>query len=201
LTYHHGDLREALLVAASTLARTGGPDAVGLRAVTRAAEVSHNAAYRHFADRDDLLLAVSERCMERLADLIARRLSEVEAGPDPGRDAWNRLYAAGYAYVEFALAEPGWFRTAFAAPPPGRLPDLGAPLTDARPYRLLSEAIDGLVAAGVLPASRRPGAEFPAWAAVHGIATLLVDGPLRLLDGDVRDQVVAKVVTAVGTGL
>jgi AcrR family transcriptional regulator len=53
-----------------------------LRAATRAAGVSHNAAYRHFADRDELLRAVCERCMSRLATLMQRRISE---SPSPTR--------------------------------------------------------------------------------------------------------------------
>ncbi|MDQ6716487.1 MAG: TetR/AcrR family transcriptional regulator, partial [Actinomycetota bacterium] len=55
--YHHGDLRRALVLAATSLARAGGPDAVVLREVTRQVGVSANAAYRHFADRDALLEA------------------------------------------------------------------------------------------------------------------------------------------------
>ena len=54
-TYHHGDLRRALLEAGTDLAREGGPDKVVLREATRRVGVSANAAYRHFADRDALL--------------------------------------------------------------------------------------------------------------------------------------------------
>jgi AcrR family transcriptional regulator len=75
--------------------------------------VSHNAAYRHFADRDELLSAVSERCMSRLALLMEQRMAEVSAS-DPTMTAWGRLNAIGSAYVEFATTEHGWFRTAFA---------------------------------------------------------------------------------------
>ena len=67
MPYHHGQLREALIVAAVELARTAGPEAVVLRAAARAANVSHNAAYRHFEDRDALLRAVCGRCMSELA--------------------------------------------------------------------------------------------------------------------------------------
>ena len=65
--YHHGDLRRALLEAGVALARAGGPEAVALRAATRAAGVSPNAAYRHFADRDALLSAVSLAAQSRVA--------------------------------------------------------------------------------------------------------------------------------------
>src|ERR1700760_1923807 len=62
-TYRHGDLRRALLDAGIDLARAGGPDAVVLREATRRAGVVPNAAYRHFADRDELLAAVCAAAM------------------------------------------------------------------------------------------------------------------------------------------
>jgi AcrR family transcriptional regulator len=81
--YHHGRLREALVDAGVTLAREQGPEAVILRAAARAAGASHNAAYRHFADRDELLRAVCERCMSRLATLMEQRVAAAAAAPAP----------------------------------------------------------------------------------------------------------------------
>ncbi|MEU9125665.1 TetR-like C-terminal domain-containing protein [Streptomyces sp. NPDC048506] len=57
--------------------------------------------------------------------------------------------------------------------------DTAAGTTGKTPFELLGAALDGLVEAGLLPEDRRPGAEFLAWSAVHGLAALLVDGPLR----------------------
>ena len=122
-SYHHGNLRAALLDAGVELAREGGPDAVVLREASRRAGVSHNAVYRHFSDRDALLRAVCGRCMGALARLMERRIGEVDAPGDtaqPGDAAQStraRLWATGTAYLEFAQSEPGWFRTAFAVPP------------------------------------------------------------------------------------
>ena len=64
--YHHGNLREALVDAGVELARAGGPNAVLLRAASRQAGVSHNAVYRHFANQEDLVAAVAQRCMTQL---------------------------------------------------------------------------------------------------------------------------------------
>jgi AcrR family transcriptional regulator len=198
MPYHHGHLREALIGAALATARTEGPDAVVLRAATRAAGVSPNAAYRHFADRDQLLSIVAARCLERLAELIETRLAEVATDPDPVAAAWQRLRAAGSAYVEFAVTEPGWFRTAFGATRPAEpttTPDEGNPFT------MLNTVLDDLVAVGALPTERRPGAEYAAWSAVHGVATLLVDGPLADLPTTDQDQIVSKVIDVVVAGL
>ncbi|GAA1073418.1 TetR/AcrR family transcriptional regulator [Kitasatospora arboriphila] len=201
-TYHHGNLREALIDAGVALARTGGPSAVVLRAVSREAGVSHNAAYRHFADHQDLLAAVAVRCMEQLGQLMVRRTAEV-AEDDPVPRAWARLAAIGRAYVDFARTEHGWFRTAFSgATAHGAkhaLTDPEAGRTD--PYTLLAARLDELVQVGELPPDRRPGAEYAAWSAVHGLSALLVDGPLRDLPAEEAGFAVDTVLAAVARGL
>src|SRR3954454_5739272 len=75
--YHHGNLRTALVDAGVELARTGGPNAVVLRAASREAGVSHNAVYRHFASQEDLLAAVAQGCMVRLSELMTERTEQV----------------------------------------------------------------------------------------------------------------------------
>ncbi|MFG2818705.1 TetR/AcrR family transcriptional regulator [Kitasatospora sp. NPDC048365] len=201
-TYHHGGLREALVEAGVALARTGGPSAVVLREAGRQVGVSHNAAYRHFKDREDLLAAVSAGCMEHLGRLMIERAGEVDL-PDPRDAAWARLEAIGRAYVDFALTEHGWFRTAFSgavahtAEPAETHP--GPAATD--PYSLLALRLDELVGVGALPPERRPGAQYAAWSAVHGLSALLVDGPLRQLPAEEREAAVASVLGAVARGL
>jgi AcrR family transcriptional regulator len=189
--YHHGHLREALVEAALATARTEGPGAVVLRAATRAAGVSPNAAYRHFADRDALLREVAARCRDRMAALMRARLDE--AGPLPGPDgAWQRLRAVGHAYVEFALTEPGWFATAFVIPM-DQPPDADDPGL----FGILVSALDGLADSGAIEPAARAGAEFVAWSAVHGIATLLTSGSLRDLPPAERDAAINRVIDAV----
>ncbi|WP_345701041.1 TetR/AcrR family transcriptional regulator [Kitasatospora terrestris] len=213
-TYHHGGLREALVEAGVALARTGGPSAVVLREAGRQVGVSHNAAYRHFRDREDLLAAVAAGCMEHLGRLMIERAAEVEL-PDPRDAAWARLEAIGRAYVDFALTEHGWFRTAFSgavahtAGPAEARPgpeaadpeDAGPDAADPDPYAQLALRLDELVEVGALPAERRAGAQYAAWSAVHGLSALLVDGPLRQLPEGERQTAVASVLGAVARGL
>jgi AcrR family transcriptional regulator len=188
--YHHGHLREALVQAALATARAEGPGAVVLRAATRAAGVSPNAAYRHFADRDELLQAVAARSQQQMAAFVRARLAET--GPVAGPDgAMQRLRTTGRAYVEFALIEPGWFATAFAIPldlPADESSDL---------YNILVSVLDDLVSSGAIAPEARPGAEYVAWSSVHGIATLLSSGSLRDLPPDERDQAIDRVINAV----
>jgi AcrR family transcriptional regulator len=100
--YHHGNLREALLRAAIRLIAEVGPTAFTLREVARRAGVSHNAPYRHFRDKDDLMTAVATEGYRELTEAMER------AARGQNR-AIDRLKYAGLAYIEFAL-RPCWGR-------------------------------------------------------------------------------------------
>jgi AcrR family transcriptional regulator len=196
IAYRHGDLRNALLEAGLRLAAAGGPSAVVLREATRQAGVSPNAAYRHFHDREALLAAVGVRCLALVAAEIAAEL----AGTARGADVRAQLDAVGRAYVHFALREPGLFRTAFSVhtePEAAR----GAEPGGLGPFGLLLDVLDRAVAHGVLPRERRPGAEVAAWSAVHGLALLLLDGPLRSVPEAEREGLIEAVLRAVRDGL
>jgi AcrR family transcriptional regulator len=195
-TYRHGDLRNALVEAGLRLAAGGGPSAVVLREATRQAGVSPNAAYRHFSDREALLSAVSVRCLAFIASEITEELGSCAAGDD----VRAQLDAVGRAYVHFALREPGLFRTAFTVhsdPEAGR----GAEDGGLGPFGLLLDVLDRAVALGVMPAERRPGAEVAAWASVHGLAVLLLDGPLRSVPEVGREALIDAVLATVREGL
>jgi AcrR family transcriptional regulator len=202
-TYHHGDLRRALLDAGVALARAGGPDAVVLRAATRTAGVAPNAAYRHFADRDALLGAVSLHAQSQVAAAMEQELAQVAALDDPLDRARAAVRAVGSGYLRFARAEPGLFRTAFsvnddlrhAADPAGRGPG------GRTPFELLGDALDELVAAGGLAPQHRLGADLLAWSAVHGLATLLLTGPLRHLDAETVAALDRRLLDMVEHGL
>ena len=202
-TYRHGDLRRALLDAGVALARAGGPDAVVLREATRRAGVVPNAAYRHFASRDALLQAVRSEALAALAIAMERELSRLHPGTSPAAFARASLRAVGTAYLRFAQRETGLFHTAFATGfAAERTHDPAkAGASGLNPFEILGAALDRLVAAGVLPAERRPGAEHLAWSAVHGLAMLVVDGPLRRLSSAQRERVAQRVLEMVEKGL
>lgn len=194
--YHHGHLEQALVAAGTELARETGPDGVVLREATRRVGVSATAAYRHFADREALLGAVSAVALEQLARAMDDALARVPSRPGGRSRAVTRLKATGRAYVGFALAQPGLFRTAFACPVPGAPADP----VPGRAFGILSTALDGLVTSGALPPQRRPGAEVAAWAAVHGLSLLLLDGVLLPADAD-PSPLVEQTLQMVLTGL
>jgi len=198
--YHHGDLANALANAALDLARTGGPQAVVLRAAARQVGVSATAAYRHFSGHDDLMGTVKQHCQ---VELVGRMEAELAAGTpetDPGREAIRRLRALGRGYVQFAQAEPGLFRTAFLhsdAP----LDEQWAALLAAPGFQTLNATLDELVEHGVLEPARRPGAEIIAWSGVHGLAVLVLDGPLGALPAGELAATIDHVLEAITTGV
>src|SRR6266571_4824101 len=104
-----GAVRDGLVAAGVELARAGGPDAVVLREATRMVGVVPNAAYRHFADRDELLAAVCEAAMDELADRMAAGVTRVRGAYGDAAAARRRLRAIGVAYLNFAHEEPGLF--------------------------------------------------------------------------------------------
>src|SRR5215831_6232363 len=134
-----------------------------------------NAAYRHFADRDELLAAVCTAAMRELADRMAAGVARVPGEYGDPVAAGDRLGAIGTAYLEFAREEPGLFATAFALP---QQHDYGTQqdASEAGQYRMpldqLRAALDELVDAGVLDRRRRDGIEYPIWSTVHGLAVL-----------------------------
>ena len=176
-----GAVRDGLVAAGLELARTGGPDAVVLREATRMVGVVPNAAYRHFADRDELLAAVCTAAMNELADRMAAGVARVRGKYGDAAAARRRLGAIGTAYLEFARQEPGWFATAFALPQRHDYdtPAAGGSGPDRTPLGQLRTALDELVDAGVLARPRRDGIEYPIWSTVHGLAVLSTQGPLR----------------------
>lgn len=191
--YHHGDLPAALVAAGVEAARRGGETAVGLNRLATEVGVSPSAAYRHFpGGLDDLLVAVGDVARQELADRMNLRMSHATHSREPRTLAARRFRASGEAYVEYVCEEPGLFQVACRH-------DLGR--SDADPYGLLEACIDDLVAVGALPPSRRADAAPAAWAAVHGLAVLLTEGPLRRLDEAQRRRVVARTLTMVGAGL
>ncbi|WP_457033216.1 TetR/AcrR family transcriptional regulator [Kitasatospora sp. P5_F3] len=181
-TYHHGDLRAALIRAGIELARTGGPEAVVLREVARLVEVAPNSAYGHFKTLAGLKAAVAKQALRELGAAMAAHVAAVPEPPDPRAAAELHLSEVGRAYVQFALDEPGLFRTAMDGNPsgvgtpgsPGYEPD---PDTEGQPQpdAILLAALNRLTEAGCLPPEETGAAVMASWATVHGLATILVN--------------------------
>ncbi|MFE7168235.1 WHG domain-containing protein [Streptomyces sp. NPDC057616] len=170
-----------------------------LREATRIVGVVPNAAYRHFADRDELLAAVCAAAIGELADRMAEGVASVTGRRGDPVSAGERLRAVGTAYFAFAREEPGWFATAFALPQQHAYPtqeDVSG--ADRSPLGQLRFALDELVECGVLDPERRPGVEYAVWSTVHGMAVLAGQGPLREVPATDRRQLEERALQAIG---
>ncbi|MEV0221227.1 TetR/AcrR family transcriptional regulator [Streptomyces sp. NPDC050704] len=166
-TYHHGDLRRAILAAALDVISAEGPSALSLRDLARRAGVSHAAPAHHFKDRTGLLTAIAAEGYE----LLAATLTEAAD-----------LRDAGVRYVRFAREHPAHFQVMFT---PELLRGNDLELTTAR--TLAGERLRAAVSA-VPPEGRGTDARLAgvaAWSLAHGFATLLLS---HNLDGPVGDQ-------------
>ncbi|HTP60599.1 MAG TPA: TetR/AcrR family transcriptional regulator [Burkholderiales bacterium] len=157
--YHHGDLRVALLRTAGKILEKERLEALTLRTLARRTGVSHAAPYRHFRDRESLLAALAAEGFAMLGK--AQREAAAAAG----------LRGMGEAYVRFALEQPQRFRLMFGGEVPiGRHPALREVATRA------FDALSGALAAHVPEARGARDQSIAAWALVHGLAQLLLEG-------------------------
>ena len=162
-TYHHGDLRTALVALALERVRKGGAESFSLREAARDTGVTSGAAYKHFADKDELLSAVAAEALIMLAHRSQKATS--------GLKGKERLHASAMAYIDFAAAEPRLFRLAFS-----RFGSDGKTEKESVPgaFTQLRVALGELQTDPGKPVD--PDALALAWAVVHGIASLISDG-------------------------
>jgi AcrR family transcriptional regulator len=194
--YHHGDLRAVLLAAATELAAERPLEELSLREVARRAGVSHAAPYHHFAGKAELLAAVARAGFEALDAALAA--AQRRAGADP----FDQLRAVARAYVRFAAARPNTFRAMFRASSRAQDLEEGGPGP-------LNRGVD--LARACLRRAGRPELDpFPValvcWSALHGLALLWLDGPLKPAPGVPRrleplvEQVTAALVSWIWAG-
>jgi AcrR family transcriptional regulator len=196
--YHHGDLERALIAAGLQLMEETQDWAFSLRELARRAGVSHNAPYKHFADKQALLQAMAAQ------GFVALR-NETAPAADAAGTAEDALLAIAVAYVRFGRRHPALYRLMFNA----MCPTGGAPQSAAA-----QAALD--VLRGVLRrfawASGEAGAGAPelgalelavlaAWSLVHGVTQLFVDGYVRQPGDEAADGLVAAMIRLQMRGL
>lgn len=174
--YHHGDLRAALIAQGMALLAQRDADSLSLREVARAAGVSATSVYRHFPDKEALFTALA---LEGLAQLGAvQKAAAQKAAAQPAGGGKQAFAATGRAYVRFALANPALFRLIFTSPALEAAKEGGA---------LDSEAFTLLKANAAAQAAKDGGETgvraVQAWALVHGLAMLMLDGQIEADDG------------------
>ncbi|MDP5228658.1 MULTISPECIES: TetR/AcrR family transcriptional regulator [Arthrobacter] len=180
-SYHHGDLRTALLVAATESLEAGEP--FSLRAIARRAGVSATAPYRHFADREALESALA---VDGFHDLRAELTAALAEAPDVTRPA-DVVTALGVAYVGFALRRPAVFRLMFGQECDAE--DSERVLASGGLHEVLNDAVGRM-----FPDADAAALSTALWSLAHGLAFLHLDGKFR---PEPADDVAARVRAAV----
>ena len=168
-TYHHGDLREALVAVAIQLLEEKGLSGFTLRQCTRRAGVSHAAPAHHFATADDLLAEIAARGFERFVAALGQAADQAAASP------LAKLEAMGHAYIAFALANPAVYGLMFRL----GAGSLKSPHLKTASTAAWQQLCDGVAAAlGPKRQDEMIAKASAVWALVHGTATLMLDRKL-----------------------
>ncbi|MBN8743057.1 MAG: TetR/AcrR family transcriptional regulator [Thiomonas arsenitoxydans] len=184
-SYHHGDLRAALLASARVLLEESGPASLSVREIARRVGVAAPSVYHHFANLDALTLALVEQGFTE----FAHQLKEAPT------NAKGRMRETGTAYIRFACTNPNLYRLMFGE---------GFRLASnaSGPIRQLRQLTYDKLSAGLslrLPPEKVPDAALYLWSITHGLAMLIIDGQLGA-EANVEDRIQA-VLGLAGAGL
>ncbi len=184
--FHHGALREALLAAALDAVVRFGIDSLSMRELARTIGVSHGAPYRHFANKEEMLIALGVMGLGELRD----RLRSAWVEKSQGKNGLARLKRVGWAYLQFAADEPALFRLIFSRELSDRVVSEELRAVESETFEALHDAVSH--AKEALGTSSGPAPQVTAmhlWAGLHGLAHLWVEGRLDRLDALDQDVV------------
>lgn len=197
-SYHHGDLRTALLDAALAIINELGPQQLTIREVARRAGVSHTAPYRHFADKDELIVAVVEQGFELMRQTMADKKA---AAP---QDPINQFAASGMAYIDFALQYPAYYRVMYSGDLLSRTGQQTLQHTSSATFAELIEDMKTCQQLNILRPGDPAQQALAILSTVHGFVTLVNDNRVGALLGEdyqleeIRDTVMAAILQGIG---
>lgn len=174
-TYHHGDLKIAAIKKTVEIIQKKGDVDFTLREIAKSLKVSHTAVYRHFQSKQDLLSHIAEDGFRALVQTFTKEVSKV-------RTPRQKLQASGRAYIEFALQNPGHYRSMFhhelrcAAQQRPELDQIGA-----QAFQVLMEILQEGIKAGVFRKTDPLNAARSIWSGIHGFSILALDGQFASL--------------------
>jgi AcrR family transcriptional regulator len=185
-TYHHGDLRRALLVAAEAELAEKGVEGFTLRGCAKRAGVSHAAPAHHFKDAAALLTALAAEGFRRFIAAMERRM-------ETGTTARGRLIGCGLGYLDFARGNPALFGLMFSS----KRPDYDDPALGEvahRSFQVLTQAVRAVRGADPLVDKAAMLDAVTVWSVVHGLAQLLLAGQLHVAVGENPDPTYAEII-------
>lgn len=191
--YHHGNLREALVHQAVRTIRTHGVEGLTLRDVGAELRVSRTALYRHFADKQSLLVAVATDGFRAFRQTLA----DAWTGGGRGRAGFQ---AMGRAYVRFAVENPSHYRVMFGGYVSKDACGAELATESEASFRVLLDAIVELQQAGLVRNDHPMALAVFVWGAVHGLAMLAIGGQVTR-PGATPEQTAAFTVERVWDGV
>ena len=168
-SYHHGNLRQALLDAALNLIRSQGIEHLSLRAIARDVGVSQTAPYRHFADKNQLLVEIAKQTFHELSEHCHRALI-------PDASIADNIHRCAMAYLHFAIDNPERYKLTFGQSIEQRddYPDLLE--AGMNSFAVLLQLIEQGIADGSLIDQDARLLANTSWSTIHGFASLAIDG-------------------------
>ena len=171
-TYHHGDLKNALIKAGVEILAKDGVSGLSLRKVASKAGVSHAAPYSHFADKQALIAAISTEGFRQLYERVSAVAEEYKTKPS------RQLVEVAWAYVQFAMDDRDRFKVMFSGilEKEREYPEFVAEAQ--RNFQLVKMIVEANQAAGVLRSGPSDLVALSAWGIIHGFVMLLLEGQI-----------------------
>ncbi len=196
--YHHGNLHSALIEEALGIIMETGPKGLSIREVARRAGVSHAAPYRHFTDKNDLIVAVVERGFELMQQTMLEQKAAAEADPI------SQFAASGLAYVEFALAYPTYYRVMFSGDLISTDGHVTLQHTSSEALSEMAKDIQTAQDIGIVREGDAMAQAIAIWSTMHGFVSLMNDNRISHLVDErygvegIRDLVLAAIFEGIG---
>ena len=171
-TYHHGDLKNALIKAGVEILAKDGVSGLSLRKVATKAGVSHAAPYAHFADKQSLIAAISTEGFRQLYEQVSGVAGKYQSQPE------TQLVEAAWAYVQFAMEDRDRFKVMFSGvlEKEKDYPEFVA--ESQRTFQLVKMIVEANQASGRLRSGDPALVALSAWGIIHGFIMLLLEGQI-----------------------
>ena len=168
-SYHHGDLKNALIQAGIEILSKEGVNGLSLRKVARKAGVSHAAPYAHFTDKQALVAAISTAGYQKLYDRVYDAVQRYQGEPV------RQLVEAAWAYVEFALTDPAHFRITLSGVVEKEKDYPAFVEISHKSFRMVAELVEAAQRAGILNEGPPDLMAASVWGLVHGFISLILE--------------------------
>ena len=171
-SYHHGDLKNALIKAGLEILAKDGVSGMSLRKVAKKAGVSHAAPYAHFADKQALIAAISTEGFRQLYDRVSVVAEENKINPS------RQLVEAAWTYVQFAMDDRDRFKVMFSGVLEKEKEYPEFVMESQRNFQLVKMIIEANQVSGILRSGPSDLMALSAWGIVHGFVMLLLEGQI-----------------------